>query len=413
MSGKRKSGKPGRGKKRIESGDISGLKFFDQLAPLLERLREVGTERDKAGNRQLFMDQYCLLVLLFLFNPIVDSLRGIQQASELAKVQKRLGCGRASLGSLSEATDVFDPKRLREIIEELGGRLPTLGQDPALREVRQLLTAVDGSVIKTLARVAEAAYLKSPSTGERTYAWRLHMQFEVDRQLPGLLEVTGGASRGEQDERAVLQRHLAAGHCYILDRGYQKFALFNAIHEAGSNYVCRIRDNSFYGPEQELPIDQAGRAANVVRDTIAIIGHDRQGNDKPRHKIRIVVVQITPHENRGQNRGHGSDGYLRLATDMLDVPADVIARIYQHRWIIEIFFRFLKHLLGCRHLISTDPVGVEIQIYCAIIACLLISLYTGRKPTKRTYEMICFYFTGWATEDELLAHIRKLKPHDN
>jgi hypothetical protein len=69
-------------------------------------------------------------------------------------------------------------------------------------------------------------------------------------------------------------------------------------------------------------------------------------------------------------------------------------------------------ILGCRHLLSQDPVGIEIQVYCAIIACMLISLWTGRKPTLRTYEMICFYFTGLADEEELLAHISKLKPHD-
>ena len=38
--------------------------------------------------------------------------------------------------------------------------------------------------------------------------------------------------------------------------------------------------------------------------------------------------------------------------------------------------------------------------------------YTGRKPTLRTYEMVCHYFTGLADEEELLAHIQKLKPQD-
>lgn len=407
------SSKKRKRKKRIESRDILGLKYFDQLAPLLERLHSVGTERDKAGNRKLFMDQYCMMVLLFLFNPIVDSLRGLQQASELKKVQKKLGCPRASLGSLSEATDVFDPERLREIVEELGGRVTAMGQDPALKDVRQLLTAVDGTVIKTLSRIAEAAHLKSPSTGQTTYAWRLHMQFEVDRHVPSLLEVTGASHKGQQDERSVLERNLTSGRCYIMDRGYAKFALFNAIHGLNSNYVCRIRDNSRYGPEEEREIDEAARQAGVVRDTIAIIGHDRTGKDKPNHKIRVIVIKTTPHECRGKNRGHESDGYLRIATDMLDVPADVISLIYKYRWTIEIFFRFFKHILGCRSLLSTDPVGIEIQTYCAIIACLLIALYTGRKPTKRTYEMICFYFTGWATEDELLAHLEKLKRQDD
>ena len=73
---------------RITEADVSGLKYFDHLAPLLERLHDVGCQRDRAGNRQLHFDQYCLLILLYLFNPIVTSLRGLQQASELAKVQK-------------------------------------------------------------------------------------------------------------------------------------------------------------------------------------------------------------------------------------------------------------------------------------------------------------------------------------
>lgn len=81
--------------KKIREEDITGLKYFDKLRPLLERLHEVGCERDKAGNRELHYDQYCMLILLYLFNPIVTSLRGIRQASELSKVQMKLGCSTA------------------------------------------------------------------------------------------------------------------------------------------------------------------------------------------------------------------------------------------------------------------------------------------------------------------------------
>jgi hypothetical protein len=98
----------GKKKATIKEPDITGLKFFDKLAPLLERLHDDGCARDRAGNRELHYDKYCMLTLLYLFNPIVTSLRGIQQASELKKVQQKLGCPRSSLGSLSEATSVFD-----------------------------------------------------------------------------------------------------------------------------------------------------------------------------------------------------------------------------------------------------------------------------------------------------------------
>jgi hypothetical protein len=69
-------------RENVRDEDITGLKFFDKLLPLFEPLHAVGCQRDKAGNRQLHYDEYCLLLLLFLFNPVVTSLRGLQQASE-------------------------------------------------------------------------------------------------------------------------------------------------------------------------------------------------------------------------------------------------------------------------------------------------------------------------------------------
>ncbi len=74
-------------------------------------------------------------MLLYFFNPIVTSLRGLQQASELKNVQAKLGCDRASLGSLSEATTVFDAERLKDIISELGQQLQPLTQDKRLQNI--------------------------------------------------------------------------------------------------------------------------------------------------------------------------------------------------------------------------------------------------------------------------------------
>jgi hypothetical protein len=80
----------GKRRKKIREPEVTGLKYFKKLLPLLERLHDDGCARDKAGNRRLHFDQYCTLILLYLFNPVVTSLRGLQQASELGKVQKSL-----------------------------------------------------------------------------------------------------------------------------------------------------------------------------------------------------------------------------------------------------------------------------------------------------------------------------------
>lgn len=394
----------------IKEKDITGLKFFDQLAPMLQRLHDDGCERDTANNRKLHFDQYAMLMLLYLFNPIVTSLRGLQQASELKNVQTKLGCSRSSLGSLSESATVFDSGSLKEIIAELGDQLQPLAQDKRLQDIKQTITLVDGSLIAALPRIMEASFRKA-TTGDGMIKWRLHTHFEILRGVPTRIDVTPNGG-GEHDERAVLESVIEPDRLYVTDRGYAKFLLFNKIVAAGSSYVCRLRDNSVWTTiEVRYRNDEAG-LGEIISDEIVMFPNS-SADRQPDHKVRVICVRVNPHTSRGKYRGGSSgvdsDGVLRIATNLLDVPADVIALIFANRWAIEIFFRFFKHMLGCRHLLSHNQNGIEIQTYCAIIACMLIALWTGRQPTKRTYEMICFYFCGLATEDELMAHIEKLK----
>ena len=250
---------------KIQESDVTGLKYFDQLSPMLQRLHDDGCQRETANNRELHYDQYCMLILLYAF-----------------------------------------------------------------------------------------------------------------------------------------------------DRGSAKFELFNKVAASGSSYVCRLRDNAVWQEvEQHSAHSDAQQAevGDILSDQTVKMGSNKSRVD---HPVRVICVKCNPHTTRGRYRsgssGVDSDGVLRIATNLLDVPAEIIALIFSHRWAIEIFFRFFKHMLGCRHLLSRNQNGIEIQTYCAIIACLLISLWTGKKPTLRTYEMICFYLCGMADEDELIHHIKKLHP---
>jgi hypothetical protein len=399
----------------VEERQLQGFRYFKKLLPLFERLHDVGCQRDRAHNRTLHFDQYCALILLYLFNPIVVSLRALQQASTLAKVQRTLGCARAALGSLSESSHVFEPELLRGIIGELAQQLTPLARDPRLHDVRDVITLVDGTLLKALPRIAEAMWLTT-RTGTVHHAWRLHTHFELDKHVPVRMDLTDGKNSGASDEKQVLRRCLQADRCYVLDRWYAQFTLFNDIHAAGSSYVCRIRDNSVYDLLEERPLSAEAIAAGVLGDGVAALGLSKKADARPDHPVRVVCVQVQSHAKRSHRKGNTgagpSDGILRIATDLLDVPAEIIALLYQYRYTIELFFRFFKHVLGCRKLLSESRPGIEIQTYCAIIACMLISLYTGRKPTLRTYEMLCYFLMGWATEEELLAHLEKLRQHD-
>jgi hypothetical protein len=151
--------------------------------------------------------------------------------------------------------------------------------------------------------------------------------------------VTGNGG-GEDDERAVLDRTLEADRLYVFDRGYAKFALFNHIVKAQSSYVGRLRDNSAWEVLEERPLTEADLAAGILSDQIV---HFPNGKAEAQldHPIRVVCVKTSPHTSRGKigggSTGPGSDGVLRIGTNLKDVPAEIISLLYRYRWTIEIF----------------------------------------------------------------------------
>ena len=388
----------------IKEHQLQGLKYFKALDGLLNGLHEAGCKCDKAGNRLLHMDQYMSLLLLYMFNPICTSLRAIQQASELKKVQRKLGCPRASLGSLSESARVFDSQLMQEVIQNLSAQLKPISRHAKLEDLSGILTAVDGTLIPAISKMTWAMWKTECK------AVKAHTQFDLEKHVPVKITVT----EGNGDERATLAENLESGRIYVKDRGYASLALFQQILDSLSSFVCRLRDNSVYDVLEERPLTADAVAAGIVFDKKVRLGGDPKTQKQLSVPVRLIAIKCTPHKKRYKigRGGPEQGGTLLIATDRFDLDADVIALIFKNRWAVEIFFRFFKHVLGCRHLISHNRNGIELQTYAAIIACMLIALWTGRKPTLRTYEMLCWYFTGMADEEELLAHIARLQKQD-
>ena len=389
-------------KPKIKESDLQGFKYFKKLSQMLESLHTAGCQRDKAGNRILHMDQYMTLMLLCMFSPICSSLRSMQQASELQKVQKKLRVPRCSLGSLSEAARIFDSELLTWIIEELAADVKPIADYKKLSDIKAILTIVDGTLLKALPKTVDALL------GDRNAnAFKAHVQYELLKAVPVKCQLTAGKA----NEKAVLAGNLEAGRFYVLDRGYAKYALMQQIIDVKSNFACRINDDSVFAIIEERQLDGDSLQAGIHRDMIVRLGCEST-KDYLKQPVRIIEVKATERTQYTVHtlpyQGRKPPETMLICTDRLDLPADVIALIYKCRWQIEIFFRFFKHILGCRHLLSYCDNGIELEIYAAIIACLLIALYTGRKPTLRTYEMFCWYLSGWADEDELTAHIERL-----
>lgn len=385
---------------------LQGVRLLQAWRPLLERLRGAGCERDRAGNRRLFYDDVCSLLLLTFFNPALKTLRDLQAASRLAQVRKKLGVSEVSLGSLSESLRVFDPELLVEIVQELLGQIPdSPTADPRLKQLKHVPTAVDGSFLRHLPQVTQACFASRKDRG-----WKLHTHFEVLRGVPTFARVTDGSGKGPAGEKAVLRATLQADRCYITDRGYEEFTLFNAIVAAGSSYVCRVRNDHLIDQGTQRELSEEARAAGILEDVEGRMGSP---NSKrivhPDHTQRRIVVHLVEHPKRAGRRRKGAMHDLVLVTNLIDVPAEVVVLLYRFRWLIELFFRWLKCVLSCRHLVSESTEGIQIQMYCALIACLLVQIASGQdlRPNSWTYKLLCLYAQGWASEEEVLQHLQE------
>jgi len=187
----------------VRERDLEGFKYFKKVRKLLERLHEVGCENDRAHNRDLHMDEYVTLLLLYLFNPICVSLRALQQASGLGKVQRVLRVPQSSLTSLSEAARAFDSEWLLGVIQDLGAELKPLPHDARLDDLGgAIVTLVDGTVLEALPKVIGALGLYGPSP-----AFKAHVEFELLRGVPSAATLTGARA----DERKVLEMSLRPG----------------------------------------------------------------------------------------------------------------------------------------------------------------------------------------------------------
>src|SRR5439155_20025746 len=137
--------------------------------------------------------------------------------------------------------------------------------------------------------------------------------------------------------------------------------------DADSSCVGRVKDNTAFTVAAELPVSPTARAAGVVRDVqVAKLGTDHH-KDVLGQVVRLVIVRRT--------KPDGTTEELWLVTDRLDLAAELVALAYRYRWTIELFFRWFKCILGCRHWLAEDANGVAIQVYLGLIASLLIVLW--------------------------------------
>lgn len=331
--------------------------------------------------RQRLLSQvdYLSAFLFGLLNPVVRTMRGVCAATQLPRVQEQI-CGRpVSLASFSEAQALVDPQLLAEVFGQLSAEVADQPATP--RDARRWFVQ-DGSLFEALPRMHWALWRRQGTTQAQV---RLHLSLDLASASPARAVVTPGKTC----ERAVWRTQWQRGDAYVADTYFgEDYRLFWLLDHKAVSFVVRLRDEALIQVEQELPLSAADRSAGVVRTASVRLGAPQRRS----MRVRLVTVQ-TP------------GGVLLLVTNLgaEELSAADVALLYKQRWHIELFFRWIKCLFGCRHWLAESAPGAALQLYLALIAALLLQLYTGTRPNRRMFELIQFYLLGVATLDDLCA----------
>lgn len=333
--------------------------------------------------RLLAAADYTSLFLLGVFNPIVTSMRGLCQASRLDKVQRVVCRRKVSVGSFSEAQALLDPELLRHVYEGLSAQLarrrPTVpkGSVPPMQ-------IVDSSRWYVLPRMHWALWRKQRVTQR---ALRLHVKFQVADDLPAQISITPGNVCERKEWEALAE----PGDFHVGDRYYgEDYKALGRLMERGCSFIVRLRSDACWVVEKELPIEEAARKANVLWQAWVRLGKAGQGP-------RVRVVKIA---------GQKEELFLATSLTEAEMSPELVSHCYRQRWEVELFFRWLKHIMGTRPWLAQSRAGVSVQIYLTLIAALLLQLFSGERPNKRALELLQFMVMGWASPEEVVTLLK-------
>ena len=315
------------------------------------RLREL-VEAHATGQVPRRLDSRTQLVAL-LYGQLSEarSLRGlVEELESHAAVLSSLGCGPVKRSTLAEA----NRSRPAALVDELLKTMLGQARNGLRRHVRDATYLIDSTTVSLSALSRRWAHFSDKMCGAKA-----HIVYDPDAGLPVYNIVTPARTT---DLTAIRQMPPEAGATYVFDLGYYDYGWWAALHEADCRIVTRFKSHTPLTLESERPVAPDNDA--ILSDRI---GHlpERQASRRknPFHdKVREVRVKI----ETGRT--------LRILTNDLEAPAQDIADLYKRRWLIELFFRWVKQTLKLRHFLGTSENAVRIQIAVALIAFVLLRL---------------------------------------
>ena len=330
----------------------SPVLFRQLLTPLDAAIRKAISEEKEKSWFPRFPVLAHLLAGIFFHVQQLSSLRDLVARLEIQHQKKRI-CGfEIKRTTLSNANN---SRRRLDVLRRVFANLVVSTQLPRGWRRWRRIAALDSTLLSCVPSSTWAEYRKNVK------ACKGHLLFDLERSIPKKLILTSGKVHDYQ----IFTRFLEVGWTYIVDRAYNAYGLFDQMTDRGIYFVCRLKVRSVYRTIAKHRVSRADRKRGVIHDMTILLG-----NGRTQMKTTVRWIRFLAEDGKVYD-------YI---TNRPDLSPLTIAQLYEARWAIEKFFKWLKRTLRMERSLGRSEAGYEIHVLMTLIVDLLLKIFAGLPP---------------------------------
>jgi len=205
------------------------------------------------------------------------------------------------------------------------------------------------------------------SDGRRKGGLKVHMAVPVHEQHPSIVRISDGSANDTTFSKGL---EFPPNSTVIMDRGYRDYQQYNRWTKEKVRWITRPRENLYYELIEERAVSKQQKERGIEKDLHIKIGY-------PQPKTPPVFARLIHYTDKKTNKK------LQFITNDLSCSPVTVAQLYQKRWSIEVLFKRLKQNMPLHYFLGDNRNAIEIQIWCALIADLLLQVV--RRHVKRNW----------------------------
>ena len=377
-----------------------GQHIFAQLLSLSSKdslsLVFTSTKANKWYKSIKAWDHYVTMMFAVLSN--CSTLREIQMGLEafggklnhlhLEKVPPR--------STLSDANANRPSAVFEKIYKNLSERYRLNLSDSTLpKAVLSKLFIIDSTVFSLFKAILKTSG-RTPLDGKKKGGIKKNTMLDGASLMPVLIRFNAAA---DNDQQFLKYIDLPRGSYLTFDKGYNNYKHFANFTANGIFFITRQKDNAVYTSVSESILTKDTPDNVLKEEIIQQLYKDEKGNEQT-----LELRRIAWWDTKGKR-------LYEFITNNFDLDAATIAEIYRYRWRIELFFKKLKQNFPLQYFVGDNQNAIEIQIWCALIAVLLLTVIHQQNNSKISFSnvttLLRIHLAGYISIKELLAFHNK------